>query len=485
LLESISQTFNRGRSAETVAYLSWPLLIIAAVYARQHWREPLGKLLVDFAVVLLIFSLGGVLIVKGNLSSIGLPWGILETSVLKNAAPVRLLLYVYLILAVITSLWLCAASVRPWLKLTIGAAIIAFQLPNLSAVFWVHSVVEPGFFRDGLYRNYLSKDDTVLILPFWPRGDSMLWQAETRMYFRMAGGDGPWPKQFRRWPIIDAFAWRSWVPDAPAQFDSYLTNNGVSALIIEDSNLPLCGKLASSLPTAPIRVGGVSLYRLPKQSVTSSRLTLIGMRKRFDTQRYETLLVTIQQYLSNGGNERDLIAAKAPALGLIPKNAIIGPAVDLYPEDNRYGIQLHTDGHDIIVGEFASQPVAEELIEKYRSCSSSAQFTGIWVGRTKAETVGQVSMSFDRQQLARAAAIAEAALEQENGLRPASEERRRPACYALSASKKAQAGGTGGRNRPPVPPDITMRYFVSAAITLSIIASAFARISSSVASWIG
>lgn len=415
LLESISRTFNHGRSAETVAYLSWPLLIIAAVYARRHWHEPLGKLLVDFALVLLVFSFGGVLIVKGNLSGIGLPWQILETSVLKNAAPVRLLLYVYLILAVITSLWLSAANLRPWLKLTIGAAIIALQLPNLSAAFWVHSVVEPAFFRDGLYRNYLKKDDTVLILPFWPRGDMMLWQAETRMYFRMAGGDGPWPKPFRRWPIIDAFAWRSWVPDAPAQFDSYLTDNGVSALIVEDSNLPLWGKLASSLPTAPIRVGGVSLYRLPKQSVTSSRLTLIGMRKRFDNQRYETLLVAIQKYLSNGGNERDLIAAKAPDLGLIPANAIIGPPIDLYPEDNRYGIQLRTDRDNITVGEFAWQPVAEELIEKYRSCSSSAQFTSIWLGRSKSETVGQVSMSFDRQQLAKAAVIAEAALEHETG----------------------------------------------------------------------
>src|SRR5260370_115830 len=102
------------------------------------------------------------LMVKGTLSGIGLPWQILETSVLKNAAPVRLLLYVYLILAVITSLWLSAANLRPWLKLTIGAAIIALQLPNLSAAFWVHSVVEPAFFRDGLYRNYLKKDDTVL-----------------------------------------------------------------------------------------------------------------------------------------------------------------------------------------------------------------------------------------------------------------------------------------------------------------------------------
>jgi len=188
-----------------------------------------------------------------------------------------------------------------------------------------------------------------------------------------------------------------------------MTDNGVSALIVEDSNLPLWGKLASSLPTAPIRVGGVSIYRLPKQSVTSSRLTLIGMRKRFDNQRYETLLVAIEKYLSNGGNERDLVAAKAPDLGLIPANAIIGPPVDLFPEDNRYGIQLHTGGDDIIVGEFASQPAAEELIEKYRSCSSSAQFTGIWLGRTRAETVGQVSMSFDLQQLARAAAIAQAA----------------------------------------------------------------------------
>jgi hypothetical protein len=216
------------------------------------------------------------------------------------------------------------------------------------------------------------------------------------------------------------------VPDAPAQFNSYLTDNGVSALIVEDSNLPLWGKLASSLSTAPIRVGGVSIYRLPKQSVTSSRHALIRMRKRFDNQRYETLLVAIQKYLSNGGNEHDLIAAKAPDLGLIPANAIIGPPIDLYPEDNRYGIQLRTDRNDITVGEFAWQPAAEELIEKYRSCSSSAQFTGIWLGRTKAETVGQVSMSFDHRQLARAAAIAQAALAHETDVPPDSAARHSP-----------------------------------------------------------
>jgi hypothetical protein len=150
------------------------------------------------------------------------------------------------------------------------------------------------------------------------------------------------------------------------------------------------------------------------------------MRKRFDTQRYETLLVAIQKYLSRGGNERDLIAAKAPDLGLIPAGAIIGPPVDLYPEDNRYGIQLSSEGDNIIVGEFASQPVAEELIEKYSSCSSFARFTGIWLGRTKAETVGQMSMSFDRQQLARAAAIAQAALEHETDAPPDSPTRHNP-----------------------------------------------------------
>ena len=239
--DSISASFNRGVSAEQGAYLSLPLVIVAALYARRHWREPLGKLLADSLIIILVLSLGGELVVGGVRTPIVLPWRMAAVSVLKNAAPVRFVAYAFLILAMMTSSWLSNLSIKPPLKLAIGAVIFAFLLPNPSAAFWVQPARTPAFFADGSYRDNLSRDEIVLILPFWPRNDSMRWQAETHMYFRMAQGAGPWPAEFRDWPIMDAFYQRSWMPDAPEQFKAYVIAHRVAAVIIADDDCR-CGK---------------------------------------------------------------------------------------------------------------------------------------------------------------------------------------------------------------------------------------------------
>ncbi len=68
----------------------------------------------------------------------------------------------------------------------LGLAIVPFMLPNLSAACWATPAAITAFFSTGLYRQYLSPNETVIVLPDRILGEATLWQAATGMYFRMA-----------------------------------------------------------------------------------------------------------------------------------------------------------------------------------------------------------------------------------------------------------------------------------------------------------
>jgi hypothetical protein len=257
-LDRLSAPFNWGLPSEEVAFLSWPLCVMAVLFTRKHFEEQRGMLLADSLVIILVCSLGPALIIRGYPTTILLPWSILGRSVLNNAAPARFCMYAFLLFAVMTSIWLSSIRIRPHFKLAVAAAIVACQLPNLSAAYWVTPLRTPEFFRTGLYRDYLVKGQTVFILPVWPINDSMVWQAQTHMYFNLGQGPGPWPADVAKWPIVDSFLRELFIPDAPEQFRAYLLNHKVAIVIVSDNQLPTWGSLISTLGT-PITVGGVSL----------------------------------------------------------------------------------------------------------------------------------------------------------------------------------------------------------------------------------
>jgi hypothetical protein len=429
LFDRISGPFNWGLPSEEVAYLSWPLIVITVLFASARFRELPGRLLVDSLIIILIFSLGPVLMVRGYPSKIALPWVILNRSVLSNAAPARLSLYAFLIFALIASLWLSTVRMKAHFKFAISAAIFVCQLPNLSAAYWVSSFRTPEFFQAGLYRDYLVKGQTVFIFPVWPLNDSMVWQAQTHMYFDIAQGPGPWPAEVAKWPIVDSFMRELFIPEAPGQFRTYLLDHKVGVVIVGDNQLPTWGRLISTLGT-PITVGGVSLYKVLPESTAHPSYTLADMRKRFDNERFAMLLTAVQKYLSSGRNPQDLLANDFDRLDLIPKADLIGAPpfpVLRHPEENwwrvpnfKYGMFLFvTDEHLIVLGEEAWQPVAQKLIESYRGTATEAEFIPPHGSRApKDDQIGVVVMSFTREQLAKAAAIGNASLLKERDAKP-------------------------------------------------------------------
>ena len=118
--ESISNNFA-GNIYEAAGYLGLPLILIAIIFARYHWHEPLGKLLIDSLAIICVLSLGPLLHVAGK-PSIGLPGKLLaRLPILENALPARFMLYAFLDLAILTSIWLATSSAK-----TVSKYVTAF-----------------------------------------------------------------------------------------------------------------------------------------------------------------------------------------------------------------------------------------------------------------------------------------------------------------------------------------------------------------------
>jgi len=421
-LAAISTNFPGKSIAENGSYLGLPLILVTVLFSRRCRQESSAKLLIYFLLMICVLSLGPVLHVGGRLVSVYLPWRVLELPVLKNAMPVRLSIYAFLDLAIVASLWLADADTGLMLKATFVALLIAFDLPNLSPRFWSSEVDTPAFFQNGAYRQYLSKGETALILPYGQNGNAMLWQAQTAMYFRMPeGGAGVRMEESRRWPIVTALEKRSYVPEAAEQLRLFLDAHGVSAVAVAGDDLATWQPLLAQTGTSGIKLDGVSLYRISVGAPPANEDVLLEARTRFDEQRIRNLVLGVQEYLSKGGNPDLLSAVAAPKLGIIPREALIGPkhifdpslALEERPSDPRlaFGVWLAPwPGGRVSVGEFAWYPAIRSLMDQLRPIASAVYFVDPSAASPGAplptgHDQGVLLIVFTREQLARAAAL--------------------------------------------------------------------------------
>ncbi len=425
LFKSISAGFVSGWVGEAGAYLGLPLILIAVLYIRRHWSEPSGKICAYSFTASILLSLGPILHVslRGHPFEIVLPWWVLaKLPLLENTATVRFSMYAILVLAPVSACYLVRDLSRPAGKVALAAAVVLFTLPNTSAAFWIKPVDTPRFFQHNTYRKYLSKGETVLILPYAYTGNSMMWQAQTNMYFDMAGGTTmPPPSDFRRWPIFRSLTKRGYVPDPKEQFEAFAKEHHVTAIIVTDGLLAIWQVLLSSLDAHPIKVEGVCIYRLPRLSMPNVEPTWLSLRSRFDTERLTTLITGSEEYLSRGGKLYSLSVRGAEEAGLIPRDQLVGPPILTAPGVQDYSNQ-NRDPHfsdgvwigptpdgRVAVGEEAWYSATTPLLEKLRGVSSRIYFPyPTELGRAapgrKAQE-GWLVLTFTRAQLAQAAAL--------------------------------------------------------------------------------
>lgn len=392
---------------ECDTYCGPVLIVIAVLYARRHWREPFARMMIDTLIIIAVLSLGPTLHVMGrNLAA--LP-GALVTGLplMSKATPARFAMYAFLILAVISSIWLSELKYGLFAKIAIVVLIVFSTLPNLSADYWARPTNKPAFFTNGTYRKYISPGETVVTLPYWMRGNGMLWQAETDMYFRMAGAwTGPPTPEFDRWPIVRALTTNMLPPDPEMQLKAFVAHHDVGAVIADNGTDPVFRPMLLSLDPDPIVTGGVTLYRVRQADLAPyQHLTALEMETRADRERFDTLVIAANKYLIGGNRLAALSPRSATRLGLIPPGWV---RYDTVLEFNALWIGPWKND-SVSIGITGSYPAVKPLIEKYRADASRVYFPFPAQFRDRSPIPDGsyiLMMMFDRAGLTRAAAKA-------------------------------------------------------------------------------
>ena len=354
------------------AYFGIPLLAVIALYARAERRTPVGRTLLATLGIVCTLALGPRLHI-GNATAFGMPWKLFtHLPLIKNALPGRFVNYAFLVAAVIVALWL--ADERVSLRLCVGLAIllIAAGFPSLDPQVWTRPVDLPAFFSSGTYRRYLRPGEVVIALPYGSIGNTMLWQAATGMYFRMAVGyTGLHPRDFDEWPIINAFANTTMIPEASLQLKVFMAAHDVTAIVADDSQIAQWGGLLTTIDPSPLHTGGITLYRIAATDLARyGGLTAAAMARRDEEARFTALVAAARNYLIAGRPLAALSPMEAQRLGLLPPGSVDDPDVR-----TNAGLYLGPwQNQQIAIGVVGSYATLQPLIDQYRSRAKAVFF---------------------------------------------------------------------------------------------------------------
>jgi hypothetical protein len=211
-----------GNPAEWGAYIGVPLLGVSVWVSLHAWRRPLVRFVALLGLLLAVLSLGPTLHVGGVVTAIPavvvglaillarreirvLPvllalvggWAALAAApVVSDILPARLMLLVFLLLAILMAVFIDSARWRiPRQRLAVIAATGAVLLtlvpvtPIAATPFAV-----PGFFQ-GAIQSRIREGSVVLVAPYAYAWDdvAMIWQSASGMWFRMPEGYGTVP----------------------------------------------------------------------------------------------------------------------------------------------------------------------------------------------------------------------------------------------------------------------------------------------------
>ena len=193
-----------------------------------------------------LLSLGGRLHVAG-VRTVPLPWAAFDGfPVAGLALPVRFILAAALAAAILCALWLADSVRRSAGCWALALIAVVTLLPNVSGHYWQSRQRIPAFFESGTYKRHLAHDEIVLILLLGIADNSMLWQAHTRNWFRLAGGyigEAVAP-EYKRDPVFPGLLNGAPVARPEAAYSSFLRRHRVDHVIV-DPNLPLHGRRCS------------------------------------------------------------------------------------------------------------------------------------------------------------------------------------------------------------------------------------------------
>jgi hypothetical protein len=259
----VSESFVGG-VPENGVYVGVPLALIVARYGTTRWNNPATRILMILLAVLIVLATGAHLHLAG-IVTVPMPWGwIRHLPLLSRAIPLRLGVYVFLIVALVLALWLAQPRAGAWQLGAWAVALVSLALlfPNLGQGWWSSRPTNPSFFTSHTYRHYLTRGETALVLPWGSGSYEMLWQAETGFWYRQTGAylGALLPVDYQRDPLLAPF-YGSSAPPSVSEVRGFLASRRVGAVIVEGSDQGYWPRLFAEAGLHGTTVGGVTIYR--------------------------------------------------------------------------------------------------------------------------------------------------------------------------------------------------------------------------------
>jgi hypothetical protein len=186
----VSREFDGGL-AELNAYVGVPMLTVAVFAAVRWWSSPLVRVATIMAGLVMLLSLGSLLHVGGEVTSVGMPWGLVDDlPLLESGVPNRLMLLAWLFLGLLLAVFvdrLQGEDHQRGIALAAVTAVLISLLPQ-GEVGGGPVRDAPFFSSEALER--IPDGSVALVLPFPTRMESiaMFWQAQAGFRFKLPGG---------------------------------------------------------------------------------------------------------------------------------------------------------------------------------------------------------------------------------------------------------------------------------------------------------
>ncbi len=396
-----------GDIMENGDYLGVALIVFVEIFRRRFWPNAAGKFLTILFLAMIVAAIGPTLHIAG-VPGPPMPWAIFQhLPLIEHILPVRFMMYAFLIMAVMIAMWLATPAAGRLTKLAAAAIIVASIAPNPHASFWVSKLDIPAFFGDRAYATELEPGEIILPLPWGQKGNSMYWQLQSDMYFRMAGGwTGFSPFEFRRMPVANYFYGSIDLPEADDQLKAYIARFGVQAVVADpkEANFESFKQTLDALGIAALNKRGVWIYKIPRDSFAAyAKLPPAQVEARADALRFDTILEAAGKYLAEGHDLSKLSALELKRLDLIPHDWRFDASRDAYTD---WQIALVPGGQVaiIIVGTYEG---VRPLIERYRAIAAEIDYPAPtrWTpySRPRMDVIKPLVVTFDSAQLAAAA----------------------------------------------------------------------------------
>jgi hypothetical protein len=409
-----------GGAAEDTAYLGIPMIALILAYGFSNWRKPSARLLLLMLAIIALASMGPTLHIAGA-AKLTLPWAIsVWLPLVDKALPARFMMFAFLDAALIVALYLAAAPGR--VGSILAVLVLLSLIPDFPGRWWRARVDTPRFFRDGTYKQHIGQGETALIFPYGNQGNSMLWQAQNDMYFRMAGGYlGLTPPEFERWPVLNTlysgqpcfnFVW---------QLRFFLAAHDVKTIILAQDARRSWPPLLAKLNLTATTVEDVTVYNVPRELLKAyAGVTAAQAQSAADNEAFGAMIVAANNYRARGFPLAKLNPWEAARLGLLalPANST------RFDEKNPQWWQnlwLGEYGESTVgVGTLGEYAGIRTIIEKYRDASKEIFFPypEKFRGPLPGDINGQLLMTFDQRSLDRAAALAASPTPQHQAANP-------------------------------------------------------------------